>query len=64
MIGVRRGWGGNFCFGLLAREMMKNMMRQNRMLVAATLFSNIPPAVDTLRLPNSAKGLSGGGKAK
>ena len=64
MIGVRRGWGGNFCFELLAWEMMKNMMRQNKMLIAATLFSDIPPVlVDPLRPPSSAKGLSGGGEA-
>ena len=44
---------------------MKNMMRQNKMLIAATLFSDIPPIlVDPLRPPSSAKGLSGGGEAK
>ena len=43
---------------------MKNVMRQNKMLIAATLFSDIPPVVDPLRRPNSAKALSGGGKAK
>ena len=64
MIGVRRGWGGNFCFELLPWEMMKNMMRQNKMLVATTLFSNIPPVVDSLRPPGSAKELSSGDKAK
>ena len=65
MIGVRRGWGGNFFFVLFAWEMMKNMTRQNKMLIAATLFSDIPPVlVDPLRPPSSAKGLSGGGEAK
>ena len=63
MIGVRRGWGGNFRFELLAWEMMKNTMRQGRTLIAATLFSNIPPIIDSLRLPSSAMGLSSGGKA-
>ena len=41
-----------------------NVMRQNKMLIAATLFSDIPPVVDPLRRPNSAKVLSGGGKEK
>jgi len=58
MIGVRRGWGGNFCFERLAWEKMKNVMRQNKMLIAATLFSD----VDSLR--PSAKRLRGGGKTK
>jgi len=64
MIGVRRGWGGNFCFEVLAWEMMKNMMRQKNMLIAAALFSDIPPVVDSLSPPSSTKWLSGVGKEK
>jgi hypothetical protein len=41
--------------------MMKNMRMQNRMLIAMTLFSGIPPVSDAFEPPNVAKRLSGDG---
>jgi len=40
---------------------MKNARRQNRTLIAATLFSDIPPVIDAFDPPSAAKILSDGG---
>jgi hypothetical protein len=60
MIGIRRGWGGSFRIGLLAWEIMKNMRRQHKMLIA-TLLSYIPSEIDVFDPPGAAKTLSGHG---
>jgi hypothetical protein len=39
--------------------MMKNTRRQNRTLIAATLFLDISPVIDTFDPPNAAKILNG-----
>jgi hypothetical protein len=41
--------------------MMKNTRRQNRTLIAATLFLDISPVIDTFDPPNAAKILNGDG---
>ena len=64
MIGTRRGWGGSFRFEFFARETMTNTKRQNKTLITATLFSDIPLVIDDPGPPRAAKRLDGDGEAK
>ncbi len=63
MIGMPRGWGGSFRFESFARETMTNTKRQNKTLITATLFSDIPLVIDP-GAPRTAKRLNGDGEAK